>query len=247
MILDYYAYYSSEPAVFAEVYLPKKSKFQGILYETLTNGFYIEKVKEHFRDKKERIQKLLLRYEDIASYTDEDIDKFPRVFLGYSMYEVDGVFFSENPQKNNENNSDGTIIEERTQVIRIIFKPHLKELVECFGDLIKGEDKERVCKTIAKKFLRHHTQYTNEFLKIYPEFKSKQPIVEYLEKWVDYTGLFMFGYIIYEISDKILDLLDKKEIEKEEDEIWVTSLWNLTVNRVVFKKQSKTENICRDV
>jgi len=38
----------SEPGIYVELYLPKKSKYQETLYETLTRGFDLKKVKEHF-------------------------------------------------------------------------------------------------------------------------------------------------------------------------------------------------------
>ena len=40
----------SEPGIYVELYLPKKSKYQETLYETLTKGFDLKKVKEHFLD-----------------------------------------------------------------------------------------------------------------------------------------------------------------------------------------------------
>src|SRR4051794_20175040 len=93
-----YRFCTSEPGIFVEIYLPKKSYFQGILYDTLIKGFNVENVKDHFRDpkKEQNIKRLLEDYPGAHSqyleYNSETIDRFPSLFFGYSMYEVDGVF-----------------------------------------------------------------------------------------------------------------------------------------------------------
>jgi hypothetical protein len=59
-------------------------------------------------------------------------------------------------------------------------------------------------------------------------------VVEYIEQWTDYVGLFIFGYLVYEICEQITRLCMKGEIgwNQAEDEIWVTSFWNLVINPV---------------
>lgn len=58
-----YHFHGYEPGIFVEVFLPKKSKYQGRLYETLTNGFRIENVKENFRKNRKSISVLLENYQ----------------------------------------------------------------------------------------------------------------------------------------------------------------------------------------
>ncbi len=41
-----YAFNPSEHGIFVEIYLPKKAEFQGTLYQALTEGFDIEKVRK---------------------------------------------------------------------------------------------------------------------------------------------------------------------------------------------------------
>src|SRR4051812_38604948 len=92
-----YEFKPSDPGILVEIYLPKKANFQGTLYDTLTKGFYIKNVISHFKkpEKKPGIKKLLKRFKDSVRYLEDEIDHFPPVLFGYSLYEVDGVFISE--------------------------------------------------------------------------------------------------------------------------------------------------------
>jgi len=120
------------PAVLVELYLPKKAEYQGVLYQTLTDGFKPEAVFAHFENErtKERLPHFLKHYAQHLMGVQPD-DPLKRIqhqikelkemagqssYIGYSMYEVDGVFFNKDKQE---------IEEERTQVIRLIFKPEL--------------------------------------------------------------------------------------------------------------------------
>ena len=108
----------SEPAIFVELYLPKKSYFQGTLYDTLTKGFDLDTVKKHFQDKQEAIQAMLQTHQQWRDYSDESIQSIEPFYFGYSIYEVDGVFLGK----------DGRPIEEKTQVIRFLFRADTEKL-----------------------------------------------------------------------------------------------------------------------
>ena len=198
-----------DSGIFVEIYLPKKSVFQGTLFDTLTNGFDIQKIKSHFRNnkKKNKIRELLKNYR-INDYTDEMINSFPGIFCGYSMYEVDGVFYS----------SDKKAYEETTQIIRLISR---LELIRRGGS----------------RYLMNPSQKLAEFKK---ELKSNSALApslfDYLRRWRDYVGLLIFGYIIYEICDRIFALCSTGQMDwnDAEDEIWVTSFDTLRINRIVF-------------
>ena len=139
-----YQFQILNPGAVAELYLPKKAEYQGVLYQTLTEGFEPAKVITHFKRKrtKKHIGHFLKHYahylmgieqKDLADelkkrIKDEKDEKFvpgQSSYLGYSMYEVDGVFRDQEKQQTEE---------ERTQVIRIIFQPDLEVLT---GELKK--------------------------------------------------------------------------------------------------------------
>jgi hypothetical protein len=57
-------------------------------------------------------------------------------------------------------------------------------------------------------------------------------LLVYLEAWKYDVALFVLGYIVFEICERIQEL-DIMKGKGAEEEILVTSFWNLTVNRIV--------------
>lgn len=205
-----YHFHGYEPGIFVEVFLPKKSKYQGRLYETLTNGFHIKNVKENFRKNRKQIADLLVRFSEVGEITDSRINSMKPLYWGYSIYEVDGVFF----------NAKKEIAEERNQIIRIIFLPDI-EKIEALSP--KKNDKE--VRRIVKKYLSSDSEERKKIARSYKK------VANYLDKWIADVGLFLFGYLIFELCERIKELNEEEKIPLEE-EIWVSSFWSLEVNKV---------------
>jgi hypothetical protein len=221
----------SESGIVMELYLPKKSYFQGTLYDTLTKGFDISHVKNHLLDKtkRESIRNLLSNYAiPIISkgLDDSRINKIERIFWGYSMYEVDGVF-------SNFKNGKINTVEERTQIIRMMFLPDIEVLKARLEENQLEESDTNLNHFVQQVFLADEV----EARKLSVEIKSFPIIKKYLEDLIWDITLFLFGYIVYEICDKIQNLSESGDITPE-DEIWVTSFWNLQVNRIKILKQA---------
>ncbi len=217
-----YTLFNYEPGIFAEVYLPKKSLFQGTLYDALTNGFSITNIKNHFknRGKEAKIRALLKRYDAVHDYTDDTIDQFPFLFYGYSMYEVDGVFYSNRK----------SVQEERTQIIRIMFMPDMDSILK------KYPTETEEVRRITRRYFADLGK-TKEYIREKDLTRMESDIVTHLEKWVNYVGLFMFGYIVFDMCERIVGLCEdgKMKWKEAEDEIWVTAFWNLVVYKASFK------------
>lgn len=233
-----YRFNSSETGIFVEIYLPKKARFQGTLHDTLTKGFNPTYVKKHFQNqkKRERINQLLEKYERITSYTSEMIDGLEEVFFGYSIYEVDGVFLktSRNYPENKgakRSKRKSVIMEERTQIIRVLFKPDLGKFLK------EREDRRKDLECLTREYLRRSGTH-DLFIESHSLDELQMEVVAYLRKWVGDVGLFLFGYIVYEICARILNLFKKGKIDLDqvEDEIWVTSWWNLVINKIKFEQ-----------
>jgi hypothetical protein len=215
-----YAFNPSEHGIFVEIYLPKKAEFQGTLYQALTEGFDVEKVRAHFQAKREQINAFLQGHYNC----DGRIATMRQVFYGYSMYEVDGVYYDSKNKKT---------FEERNQVIRVMFKPDLEAVN------ISTLPVERA-QTVTKLFVRHAGKtesFAGDHPQIYLNASEKETamissLLVYLEAWKYDVALFVLGYIVFEICARIqeLDLMKGKDAEEE---ILVTSFWNLTVNRIV--------------
>jgi len=220
-----YEFTPSEGGIFVEIYLPKRSEYQGTLYEALTEGFKVTKVRDHFRNNGEDVRGFLKdHYAD--EYTDAKVENMSQVFFGYSMYEVDGVFWDDDIEE---------IIEERTQVIRIIFRPNFDQIPSDFPHRKKAR--------IVKDYLRYsggRENFASEYLEnkeVSSEDRlSIKRITDYLRAWECEVALFTFGYIVYEICKRI-QKINEEQGQKIEKEIWVTSLWNLSINRVLSLKK----------
>ena len=224
-----YAFNPSEHGIFVEIYLPKKAEFQGTLYQALTEGFDIEMVRKHFQEKQERINAFLQGH-----YSCEGrIETMRQVFFGYSMYEVDGVYYDVKNKKT---------FEERNQVIRVMFKPDLESVD--IGALPADR-----AQTVTKLFVRHAGK-TESFPSDHPQIYLNVPederqlisrLLVYLEAWKYDVALFVLGYIVFEICERIQELGMVKGKDAEE-EVLVTSFWNLTVNRIVRTRNGFVAN-----
>lgn len=220
-----YKFRRGEAGIFVEIYLPKKPNFQGTLYDTLVKGFRIANVVDHFKDphKAPGIKEMLERYKDSVRFLEsrEEIDAFPSVLHGYSMYEVDGVFY---------NSARDEIQNDHTQVVRIMFRPDLANLLEKYK---ADEEAVKIINRTTKDYLRYPSN-RDDFKAARNLTPMQDEVVDQLQRWVNYVGLFLFGFIVYEICEQITRLcsLGQMKWDDAEDEIWVTSLWNLVVNPI---------------
>jgi hypothetical protein len=212
-----------------EIYLPKKSEYQGILYDTLTSGFRRKNVIAHLRKHLADIKELMGESYVSRIKKPADLERMiSPIFYGYSLYEVDGVFFDEADK----------VVEERTQVIRLMFRFDESAVVE----KIKGEvneDQYRICHQVVDDYLNYPTVkpsfsevFFDTYLKRWPKEKNLLlKVIHILELWEFNVAMFVLGFVIFKICEKI-KLLHLKRSKKPEDEIWITSFWNLRVNRI---------------
>ena len=216
-----YRVHAGEPAIFVEIYLPKKADFQGRLYEALTRGFDLGEVQQHFRDpaRRERIRELFRRYDARVPLSDERMGALREVFFGYSLYEVDGVFRGKS--------GSPKIQEERSQIIRVIFKPDYEGIAERSGATV-----EAVREMAGERF--HSYRERNGSVLSDAAGRTAEPeklVAEEIRSFMDDVSIFLFGYVVYEICERMAELREDDE-KRQEDEIWVTSFWGMTVNRV---------------
>jgi hypothetical protein len=210
-----YRFESYLPGVFVELYLPKRSVYQGMLYEALTEGFDFERVKVHFLEEsnRERIYSLLEHYDEIKNI-EERILTIEPFYWGYSMYEVDGVFFD----------IERGIDEERTQIIRIMFLPNIKTISEIVPEMEYNKLRRAV-----KKIIGADRDEREKMKEHFPQ------LVDHLNKWIGDVGLFLFGYIVFKLCERINEV-NTEHADELEQEIWVTSFWGLQVNKVKLVK-----------
>lgn len=232
-----YEYTPYDPGIFMEVYLPKKAEYQGILYDTLTQGFLLEKVKSELGRNWDKIKKMMGSYYNVGR---EHIDEMRQVFYGYSMFEVDGVFFDERYGA----------IEERTQVIRLMFRLDPKETESgYFGDhtIESWEFTRRVMDdylsaagtTTATGKVQFVINSIETYKAQWPQLggaveSATRELAKRLRQWELDIVYFVLGYFIYEVCERIKALHESTGRSLEE-EIWITTFWNLRINRIMKK------------
>lgn len=221
-----YKFNPAKQGIFVEIYLPKKAAFQGTLFESLTEGFDLNKVRSHLMEKQAEVQTLLTDSRYCDDY-ERRVKNMRQVFTGYSMYEVDGVFYA----------GEGKVDEERTQVIRIMFLPN---------DI--RADVSALPQDLTKRFIRGyirfsggHYKFADHFLSTHGDLTDEQKeqvrnLAMDLQDWEAEQVLFLFGYVMFNLCEKI----QKLGGTHDQAEIWITSFWNLTVN--VLNKFSLVES-----
>lgn len=262
-----YTFTQSERALFAEVYLPKKVVYQGTVFKVLRLGYNAKRVKRYLYEKAEYLLKELKMYQNIFNpyqYDEENsgrnlanppfptiqeaeqrIEMYASCFKGWSMYEVDGVWISDIYDSNGVLIEADKVYEERTQIVRVMFRlpsAYTQEAIdaECFDVLrsmlywsissqgsLAGHELWDVQR--EELFIAHHKPWTEKKLAFAKKYFA--PVAREVKKWLDDCALFIFGYLVRQFAANVII---KKE---EEQEIWVTSFFNLTVNVVQRTKQ----------
>lgn len=240
---------SNDAGILTEVYFPKRAAYQGAIFSALRTGFYEQQVIDYLQTHAAALLEELRDWSEILDplkYTDavppprpalgvDDararIQMYRSVFKGYSMYTVDGVFFSDQTQ---------TIYEEATQVVRLVFR------FECPRDLEAADPQYKdilrsLCYWLVNYKLRldHHYSWApterERFLAEHRHWPAPhrdyaaahfEAIAKQVEKWADDCGLFILGFLVRKFSENVLqqNLL--------EEEIWVVSSFDSCINVV---------------
>jgi len=236
-----------ERGIYGEIYFPKRAAYQGAIFDALRYGYDENRVKRYFQD---HAEELLQEFQDHPRLFDprhyetakprrstpsveearERFGMYVSPFKGWSTYSVDGVFFDR----------EGRMYEEATQVVRLLFRftsSFVEQAVAAgCGDVLRSI----LFWTIARQArLGEHlpwsraeqTRFTAEHA-AWPKRKRAfvrkhfPGIAREVSKWIDDVGLFVFGYLVRQFSERV-------HTERlEEQEIWATSFFNLTVSVV---------------
>jgi hypothetical protein len=212
-----YEFFDGKPGLFLEIYLPKKAQYQPLLFRVLNQGFDLGIVRGHFRSLKANdIRCFLRRNQELRHFTPSAIKKFQSVFSGYSLYEVDGTFEGE--------------IQERTQVVRVIFVPPVEQLAK---GLRMSRERQMLYARQYLRFWSHDTADYYEFRRhTVPLAGAEVNLVQRLSQWLYYVGLFANGYLLYEICAGIRELHQSRSIQRMERELWVTSFRDFALNPI---------------
>lgn len=238
-----YLYTLRHPGVFAEFYFPKRVAYQSEIIDALKDGVDGAKVKIYLSRNARKLLKELAAYPyvlDPQRYTGRkekvidvaDIKKrikmYKNPFFGWSTYDVGGAFL---------NSETKELQDELTQIVRVIFR------FESELEIAKKKGYERIIQQSVswllmnyyhrvalppygdaevQRFIDEHSPFSEEELRYIKENYSA--IATEVLKWFDDCVLFTFGYLARRFWKKVA------EEGKQEDEIWVTSFFNLGIN-----------------
>lgn len=240
----------SERGIFVEIYFPKRAAYYGAIFNALRYGYDENTVKEYLRT---NVEKLLTEFKNISDLLHphryskttlsapptreqalERIGMYKSTFKGWSVYSVDGVWFSDDPEEK------GKPVEEATQIVRIMFRFESSFIQQAADDNCldvlramlfwavpqRGRLYEHKLwgKVEQAQFMALHKPWPKRkllFAKQY--FKA---IVKEVGKFLDDRALFVFGYLIRNFWKQVV------EEKLKEDEIWITGFFDLVVNVV---------------
>ncbi|MDP3735018.1 MAG: hypothetical protein Q8R39_01165 [bacterium] len=253
-----YLFTRGEGGIFAEVYFPKKVEYQARIFDSLRVGYQEQEVKTYLDENAEGLLIELAAYinlfdpyqygtmerpeapESSLERVKKRIAMYRSPFRGWSMYEVDGMFF----------NRRGRIYEERTQVIRLMFRfrsryvrqarqANATDALRSILLLAIGErgllaTEEVWGEASRERYLAAHEPWEDQGKRRFVE-RYFTRVCQDVGKWIDDCALFVFGYLVRKFSQP-QHVLDIAGIEEE---IWVMSFFDMTLN-VVRKSPQRT-------
>lgn len=250
-----YLFTRGEGGIFAELYFPKKVEYQSTIYTSLQVGYQEQRVRDYLTFNAESLLTELAGYVDLLNpyqygtvqrpetsetpveQAQKRIEMYSSPFRGWSMYEVDGMFF----------NRQGRIYEERTQVIRLMFRfrssytrqARRVNAIDVLRSILLSSISERgllATENVWDERSRQHYLATHE---PWQDARKRRFAERYyiricreVGKWIDDCALFIFGYLVRAFSQEVL------ERARVEEEIWVMSFSNMTLNVVRRSRQS---------
>jgi hypothetical protein len=218
---------SDEPISMFEVFLPKRMEYQSKLYEALQFGLHLNRVRAFLEgagaDPQAEIDRIraLIPGKAQAAFTPERVARMQQVYFGFSLYEVDGVFVTDPSDPGNQRT------QERTQVVRLFFKPDAIIQQIRSNPSLSGTEAARLLHELrsfqessvswvdAAAVETYLSQHAN------PDRPTLRDSLAALEEWRIDVLLFVFGYVVGKITE---------DLSIDENEIWVTSHQSLVVN-----------------
>jgi hypothetical protein len=168
------------------------------------------------------------------------IDHFKPNFKGYSLHEVDGVFGEK--RRSVGGKTKIVPLEERTQVVRMMFMPPRGVVL----DRQKNDETNRFLRFWTRDLEiycvegAHRTIIDSDKRIINHRFNSHElKHLDRINNWLQDVGLFMNGYVLYNLRNRIEQLVCMKSIKRAEAEIWIASFSNLPLNKFVYEPEKR--------
>jgi hypothetical protein len=264
IIIPPYIFNRGRRAILAELHFPKRVIYQTGIFDALKEGLDEAVVKQYLSDFIEPIMREMSEYALLFDPRQYERTRWPgtyavsiqearrRVamyrshFKGWSMYEVDGVYLNESPEKLHLPVIE-RIDDERTQILRLIFRMESEHETAA-----KEEGCYDVLEAIMRWTMGEHGRLDHvfpwrpgerqRFFRVHGSWpRHKRSFVEYhyeaitkeVKKWIDDTGMFVFGFLIRKFWEHVI------QSKSREVEIWTANFFNMNLNIVKETRQSE--------
>lgn len=150
----------------------------------------------------------------------------------------------------------GFAAEERTLVVRFIFPFPERPLVDHLTESFQREQRnnlEALFREAIRGYLKTPSGHTPEdygqrllgdatyeaALKRFAGEQAEQAkrdikaLLHVTDAWIQCVALWLFGYLVLEVTSGMNELVKGGELAKNEDEIWITSFWDVSLNRIL--------------
>lgn len=152
----------------------------------------------------------------------------------------------------------GFAAEERTLVVRFIFpfpeRPLVHQATKSYGDQREQRGNlEALFREVIRGFLRTPSGHSpedyaqrlladasctaalerlagDEAARAERDIKA---LLNVTDAWIHCVALWLFGYLVLEVTSGMNALVKRGELAKNEDEIWITSFWDVSLNRIL--------------
>jgi hypothetical protein len=238
-----YCYNLVSPGIFVELYFPKRVAYQAEVVTALREAVAGDTVKDYLKSYASDLPDELAAYPAVLdpkryagkrteTLTVEDVHRriamYQNHFFGWSTYSVEGAFL-------NTHVNPHMLQDELVQIVRLIFR------FESRLDAAKAKGTQGIVQGIVSwllanyrlafpvlnenqkdRFLAEHVPLTESDRNYVHQ--NYMPIAAEVLKWFDDCVLFVFGYLARRFWKEVA------KADKREDEIWVTSFFNLGIN-----------------
>lgn len=161
----------------------------------------------------------MLKNASFATNYERRVGHMQRCYEGYSIYEVKGAFLD---RKNRIVLSDASL------VVRLMFSPRLEDVSRSYPEIAY----DQLVVHLTRVFRMDREQRK----------KLRGParrLVTWFDNWRDDVGLFVFGYLVFQLCVRLKNIKDAGlgELEKV---LWVSSFWNLEINEVEVIRETES-------
>ncbi len=149
----------------------------------------------------------------------------------------------------------GVAAEERTLVVRFIFpfpervlvdqamealssgttelRPLFREAIRGFLQTRAGQSPEEYSRRLLSE--PSYSAALRKFTggQVVTAEKNIATLVRVADSWIHCVALWLFGYLVLEVTSGMNKLVEGGELAKNEDEIWITSFWDVALNRIL--------------